>query len=81
MVHIVNPEGQMVSTKRVNFRKSSKRGGGVIFNPKIHVADFGNFKRGFEHEIDKKKSKFRVQGMFFQQFFNYLLENMQPYPL
>ena len=31
---------------RMIFWKSSK-GGGVIFNPKIYVADFGNFKQGF----------------------------------
>ena len=37
------------------------KGGGGIFNPKIHIADFENFV----HEIDKKKSNFRVQGMFF----------------
>ena len=30
----------------MNFRKSAK-GGGVIFNQKIDVADFGNFKQGF----------------------------------
>ena len=28
-------------------------GGGVIFNPKIYVVDFGNFKKGF-HEFDTK---------------------------
>ena len=32
--------------KRMNFRKSAK-GEGVIFNPKIYVADFGNFKQVF----------------------------------
>ena len=30
-----------------NFRKSAKGGGAVIFNPKIDVAVFGNFKQGF----------------------------------
>ena len=40
------------------------RGEEVIFNPKIYVAGFGNLYTGlFEHEIDKKKSNFRVQGM------------------
>ena len=29
------------------FRKAAKGGGAVIFNPKIYVADFGNFKHGF----------------------------------
>ena len=28
----------------MNFRKSAIEGGGAIFNPKIYVADFGNFK-------------------------------------
>jgi len=44
-------------------------GGGVAFNPKNYIADFGNlgfWETGlFEHEIDKKKSNFRVPGMFF----------------
>ena len=34
----------MAALNRMNFRKRSK-GGDV--NPKIYVADFGNFKRGF----------------------------------
>ena len=50
---------------RYQFFGKVPRGGGVIFSPKIYVADFGNFKQGFEHEIDKKKGTFRVQGMFF----------------
>ena len=51
------------------FWKSAK-GEGVIFNPKNYVADFGNFKTGhFEHEIVKKNSNFRVQGMIFQQLY------------
>ena len=33
--------------KRMNFRKSSKEGEGVIFNPKIYIADFWNFRQGF----------------------------------
>ena len=33
-------KGCLPPPKRMNFRKSSKRGGGGIFNPKIHVADF-----------------------------------------
>ena len=28
-------------------QRDGGRGGGVIFNPKIYVADFGNFKQGF----------------------------------
>ena len=53
----------------MNFWKCAE-GGGVIFNPKIYIADFGNFKQGFfEQEIDKKISNFRVQGLFFQQMY------------
>ena len=60
----------MAAPNRMNFRKSCKGGGSfVIFNPKIHVADFGILEFWdfglFEREIDKKKSNFRVQGMFF----------------
>ena len=41
--------------------------GRVIFNPKVHVADFGNFKQGFLSMI--QKSNFRVQSMFVQQLY------------
>ena len=36
-------KGQVALTKGMNIRKSSKVGGreGVIFNPKIYLADFG----------------------------------------
>ena len=49
----------------MNFRKSAKGGGGAIFNPKIYVADFENFKQGFLIMKLIQKSNFRVQGMFF----------------
>ena len=29
----------------------------------------GTLNRAFEHEIDKRKSNFRVQGMFFQHLY------------
>ena len=48
----------------MNFGKSPKGGGGVIFNPKIYVADFGNFKQGFLTMKLIQKSIFRVQRMF-----------------
>ena len=38
-------------------------------NPKIHVADFENFKQGFFIMKWKQDSNFRVQGMFFQQLY------------
>ena len=52
-----------------NFRKSAKGGGAVIFNPKIDVAVFGNFKQGFSIMKLIQNSNFRVQGMFFQQLY------------
>ena len=39
--------------------------GGVIFNPEIYIADFGNFKQGFLSMKLIQNSNFRVQGMFF----------------
>ena len=58
----------------MNFRKSAKGGGGGIFNPKIYVADFENFKQGFLIMKLIQKSNFRVQGMF---FFNNCIEKHQ----
>ena len=56
----------MALPNRMNFWKSGKEGrGGVIFNPKIYSVDFGNFKQGFLSMKLIKKSKFRVQVMFF----------------
>ena len=50
----------------MNFWGSSEGGeGGVIFNPEIYIADFGNFKQGFLSMKLIQKSNFRVQGMFF----------------
>ena len=40
--------GKCPATKSDDFlEKLKKGGGGVIFDPKIYVADFGNFKQGF----------------------------------
>ena len=38
--------GKDLATKSDEFLKMCQRGG-VIFNPKIYVADFENFKQGF----------------------------------
>ena len=43
--------------------------GGFIFNPKIYIADFGNFKQGFLIMHLIQNSNFRAQGMFFQQLY------------
>ena len=40
-------KGRADAPNRMNIRKSDQGGGGVIFNPKIFVAYFGNFKQGF----------------------------------
>ena len=54
----------MAAANRMNFRESSKGGGGVIFDPKIYVADFGKFKQGFLSMKLIQKSNSMVQGMF-----------------
>ena len=38
--------GKGHATKSDEFSEKFQRGG-VIFDPKIHIADFGNFKQGF----------------------------------
>ena len=48
------------------FSEKYQRGtGGVIFNPKINIADLRNFKQGFLIMKSIQKSDFRVQCMFF----------------
>ena len=46
-----------------NQMKFFQRGRGVIFNPKIYVADFTNFKQGFLSMKLIQNSNFRVQGI------------------
>ena len=41
------------------------KGGEVIFNQKIYVADFGNFKQGFLSMKLIQSGNFRVQGPLF----------------
>ena len=55
---------------RMIFWKSSKKGGGTFSIQKFILQILGTlvfftFTLVFEHEIDKKKSNFRVQGMYF----------------
>ena len=52
-------------TKSDEFSEKFQRGGGVIFNPKIYVVDFGNFKQAILNMKLIRKSNFSVQGMFF----------------
>ena len=69
-VMIETAMGRVTLPNRMIFRKTSK-GEGVIFNPKIYNADFGNFKQGFLSMKLIQKSNFRAQGMFFQQLYRY----------
>ena len=55
----------MALPNRMNFQESAKKGRGVIFNPKIYGADFGNFKQGFMSMKLIQNSKYRVKGIFF----------------
>ena len=43
--------------------------GRIIFNPKIYIVDFGNFEQGFLIIKSMQNNNFRVQGMFFQQWY------------
>ena len=52
--------GKGPTTKSDEFLEKCQRGGGVIFNPKIYVADFGNFKQGFLIVKLVQNSNFRV---------------------
>ena len=48
--------------KRMNFRKTSKGGRGVIFNPKINAADFGLLSRAFSgNKLQNNFPKMRVE--------------------
>ena len=61
----------------MNFWKSAKGGVG-IFNPRIYIPDFWNFKQGFLSRKLIQKSNFRVQGVFFQQLY---WEKLKPHTL
>ena len=62
-------KGRVPLPNRMNFRKSVKWEGEVIFNPKIYVVDFWNFDQGFLIMKLIQNSNFRVQGMLFQQLY------------
>ena len=51
------------------FGKVPKGVGGVIFNSKIYIADFGSFEQGFLSIELIQTSNFRVQVCFFQQLY------------
>ena len=48
--------------KRVNFRKSFKGGGGVIFNPKLYIADNGPLYSALKR-VFQKKSQYDFSNM------------------
>ena len=46
--------GKLSPSKTDEFSEKFQRGGGVIFNPKIYVADFCHCRQYFGHEFQKK---------------------------
>ena len=59
-------EGKGPATKSDEFSEKCQMGeGGVIFNPKTYVVDFGNFKQGFLSMKLIQNSNFRALDMFF----------------
>ena len=55
-----NRKGRVPLPNGIIFWKSFKGGGGGIFNPKIYIADLGNFKRGLKLIKRRVISGFRV---------------------
>ena len=61
------------ATKSDEFLEKCQRGEGGAFSIQKFILQilgtlvYFTFTLVFEHEIDKKKNHFRVQGMFFQQ--------------
>ena len=50
------PLGTDEPTKTDVFSEKFQKGGGVISNPKIYIADFCHYKRYFGHEFWKKSA-------------------------
>ena len=66
--HIVIREGSRCQIRFLEkCQRVGWRGGGAFLVQKFILQILGTLNRAFEHEIDKKKSNFRVQSMFFQQ--------------
>ena len=69
---LYGPLGKDPATKSDKFLEKCQRGGGGFSIQKFILQILGTlvyftFTLVFEHEIDKKKNNFWVQGMFFQQ--------------
>ena len=47
LYNMVEKQNVAPATKSDEVLEKCQRGGGVIFSPKIYVADFGNFRQGF----------------------------------
>ena len=64
--------GKGRATKSDEFSEKCQMGEGGIFNPKIYIANFGNFKQGYLSSMEFiQYSNFRVQGMSFQQLYRW----------
>ena len=55
-------KGRVTVPKQINFRKSSKGGMGVNFNPKIYVGDFGPLNRAFRKKLHHDFPEIRGGG-------------------
>ena len=61
--------GKGPATKLDDFLEKVPKGGGVIFNPKIYIADFGDFQQGFLSMKLIQTSNFSIQNLFVIQLF------------
>ena len=53
---MIRPLGKDGSSKTDEFLEKFQKGGGVISNPKIYVADFCHYKRFLGHVFRKKSA-------------------------
>ena len=65
----------MARPKQISFRKSSKGGARVIFNPKIYNADFGSLyraiKKNLEYDFPKMTGGVKGRLEFFRKFISF----------
>ena len=77
------PEGSKLplrkgrATKSMYFWKSAE-GGGSFSIQKFMLLILGTLNRAFEHGIDKNKSNFRVEGMFYSTIVLILTDTIWP---
>ena len=66
----INLLGKDPATNSDEFLEKCQKGGGVTFNPKIYIADFGNFKQGYlSMKLIKRGVISGFKGMFFLQLY------------